>query len=146
MKINMQLYTFGSFFQSISHLQKAVRVALVKDSEKSTFLSAGEKGQNHTRAPEITARVILAFQKILMDLQLASDGGKRREVRKKEIFTTQCFTEQKFHWGFCLFTFRLCCCALFSSLVWNDLPNSILEGQVHQQYKSPTAVKILTFL
>lgn len=85
MKINMQLYTFGSFFQSISHLQKVARVAWAKDSEKSTFLSTGKKGQNHMSAP---ARIVLACyspQEILMDLYLGSDGGKRREVRKKSL-------------------------------------------------------------
>lgn len=84
MKINMQLYTFGSYFQSI--LQNVATVALAKDSEKSTILSAGEKGQNHTSAPAITARIVLAchsIQEILMDLYLGWDRGERRGVRKK---------------------------------------------------------------
>lgn len=67
----MQLNTFGSFFQSMSHSQKVARIAPAKDSEKSTLLSAEEKGQNHMSAAAITARIAVAcynLQEIVMDI------------------------------------------------------------------------------
>lgn len=60
--------------------------------------------------------------------------GKGKEVKKKlsqdKVSRSRNPTE--------VFVYLLLDCAIvhfFSSLVWNDLPNSLLEDQVHQQYK-----------